>query len=107
LPQSSHACFNLSAFHNVGRDQLSLVQTQKAVWDLLVTLPPDKQCMFLSGIFDMFLKKSTDLLHVPDGFIQLAVSGMSHLKKCGRSNVIFSLDTGNNETRSIRFPFTC
>ena len=39
----------------------------------------------------MFLKKSTDLLNVPDDFIQLAVSGMSHLKRCGRSNVIYSL----------------
>ena len=45
----------------------------------------------LSNVFDQFLKESTCLKHVPDGFIQLAFNGMSHLKKCGRSNVIYSL----------------
>ena len=80
VPESSHACFSSSAFHSVGReDQLSLEHTQKAVWDLLVTLPPDKQYMLLSGVFDVFLKKSTGLPHVPDGFIQLAIGGMNYI----------------------------
>jgi len=70
---------------------LSQEYVQKAVWDLLVTLSAEKQCMVLSGVFDMFLKRSAGLSHVPDGFIQLAISGMNHLKECGRSNVIYSL----------------
>jgi len=89
LPNCSHACL---AIYSVGGDQLNLEQTQEAFWGLLATLPPDKQCTLLSGIFDMFLKKSTDLLHVLDGFIQLAINGMSHLKKCEISNAIFLLD---------------
>ena len=80
-------------------DHLSLEQVQIAIWNMIVKLPVDQQCTVLSNVFDQFLKESTCLKHVPDGFIQLAFNGMSHLKKCGRSNVIYSLVvTRNNET---------
>ena len=72
-------------------DHLSLEQVQIAVWNMLVKLSVDQQCTVLSNVFDQFLKESTCLKHVPNGFIQLAFNGMSHLKKCGRSNVIYSL----------------
>ena len=51
-------------------DQLSLEQVQITVWNMLMKLPPDQQCTVLSNVFDLFLKKSTCLTHVPDGFIQ-------------------------------------
>jgi len=36
---------------------------------------------------------------VPDDFIELTVSGMNHLKECGRSNVIYSLAKGLGRMR--------
>lgn len=72
-------------------DQLSIEQVQMTVWSILKKLPPDQQCTVLSNVFDLFLKESTFLTHIPDDFIKLSINGMSHLRKCGRSNVIYSL----------------
>ena len=47
--------------------------------------------MVLSQLFVMFLKQSTIVRNLPSDFLELAVKGMIHLKKCGRSNIIYVL----------------
>ena len=70
--------------------QTDVEQIQTACWELIEILPPDQQCKVISSLFDMFLQKSTTLRSVSN-FIQFAVNGMNHLKRCNRSNVIYLL----------------
>jgi len=66
--------------------QLNQSQVETACWEQLQLLPT---CVVLSQLFVMFLKQSTIVRNLPSDFLELAVKGMIHLKKCGRSNVIY------------------
>ena len=72
------------------KQQLTAEQVLTASWQLIKALPVHQQKAVLSNLFDLFVQASTTLAFVPN-FIEFTVNGMTHLKACGRSNVIYLL----------------
>ena len=73
--------------------------TPSQVMELFQRLSEEAQLEVLNKLYSSTALASGSVV-VPDGFLKLSIKAMSHLKRCGRTNIVYNLVRRLGEMRA-------